>query len=153
MTRLSSRFTAVSKWGLPLGWFAFFIVFLAAGAFDAQSAPVSFLGALAIAIAGSLLMRLLVSDLADSVLDGGTYLQIRRSGIEAQIPFQDIVDVSASKYSRPPRVVLRLARASPLGSTISFLPEAPFTLNPFARNAIALKLLERALAARATNAI
>ena len=59
----------ISKWGLPLAWFAFFIVFLAAGAVDAQAAHFSVLWTLVIAIAGSLLMRLLVSDLADSVLD------------------------------------------------------------------------------------
>ncbi|HET9204627.1 MAG TPA: hypothetical protein VFO28_00205 [Burkholderiaceae bacterium] len=152
MTRISSRFTVVTKWGLPIGWFAFFVAFLAAGPSDAGPVPVSLVVIFGIAVAGFFAMRLLVSDLADSVLDGGTYLQVRRGRVEARIAFHDIVDVSVSKYSRPPRVVLRLAQAGPLGTSIPFLTDSAFTLNPFVDNVMALKLLERALAARATRA-
>jgi hypothetical protein len=98
---------------------------------------------------GFLAMWLLVHDLADSVLDGGSHLQVRRHGVEASIPLHDIADVRLSKYATPSRVVLQLARPGPLGSRVSFLPQTPFSLNPFARSVVAQKLLQRTLAARA----
>ena len=62
------------------------------------------------------------------------------------------MNVSATAHMSPPRVTLRLVKPCTLGSSISFAPKATPALNPFAKNAVAEDLMERAYAARTRNA-
>ena len=100
------------------------------------------------AFAGLLFFRALLWKLADSVGDHGDYLVVRRGGVEAKVQLADVMNVSASSFSNPKTVSLRPIRPSALGQEIAFIPSTPFTLNPFAKVAVAKELMERAFSAR-----
>lgn len=93
--------------------------------------------------------RKLIWDLADEVQDGGTFLLVRRRGIEERVQLADVLNVSMTQFTNPPRLSMRLARPGKFGDEIVFVPTLPgFRLNPFARNAIAEDLIQRVDRAR-----
>jgi hypothetical protein len=92
---------------------------------------------------GFFLFRRLVWDLADEVLDAGDHLLVKRRGTEERISIANIMNVSVSSYVNPIRVSLRLVKPGKLGPVIAFTPQAPFTLNPFAKNRVAEDLIVR----------
>lgn len=88
----------------------------------------------------------LIWDLADEVFDGGSFLLVRRSGVEEKIELRNIINVSASTLAAPQRITLLLRNPSSLGKEVSFSP--PMPMIPFARNSIADELIDRVDKAR-----
>lgn len=152
MMRISSSLTVVNKWVFPALWSGFLLFFMLSSWRDGAMAgePVALLAPLAMLVAGLLVFRWLVWDLADAVHDHGSFLVVRRRGTEVQLPLQSIRQVRVSTLTSPQRITLRLDAPSPLGTEISFAPSSRLSLNPFVRrNAIADALTERVRAARA----
>ena len=151
MRRLSSRGIFIGKVIFPLFWFGFLGVFLVIvitqGAY--HKSPVFLIQPLLMAGIGYVLMRKLIWNLADEVLDGGDFLLVRKGRITERVPLANIINVSASIMTNPPHITLRLAQPGSLGSEITFTPQSAFLrLNPFARNPIAEELIVRVDAAR-----
>ncbi|MGH8091511.1 MAG: hypothetical protein ACREO6_08675 [Rudaea sp.] len=93
---------------------------------------------------GVLLFRKLIWDLADEVEDFGDYLRVRRGNIEERVKLADVMNVSMSQFTNPKRITLRLRKPGAFGDEVVFIPQAPvFRLNPFTRNAIAERLIQR----------
>ena len=104
------------------------------------------------AVFGYFIMKKLVWDLVDEVYDAGDYLLVKNRGNEAQVLLANIMNVSATTYMNPPRIVLRLREPSNFGSEIAFSPASRFTLNPFAKNLVAEDLIVRVDRARGNRA-
>ena len=150
MRQLSSKSTFLMKRAFPTVWLGFLAVFgvtsFLNGAF--RQDPMFAVVPILMAIFGLFFFRALLWKLSDSVFYHGDYLVAQRSGVEARIPIANIMNVSASSFSNPKTVTLRLIQASALGQVVSFIPATPFTLNPLAKVAIAEDLMERAFTAR-----
>lgn len=149
--RVSSRQTFFLKRIFPLLWFAIVVSALVAAVAGARAgrdvpAPV-FIVPLLMLVLGYALMRRLVSDLADEVLDTGDALVVRFGADEERIPLADIINVSSTQFVNPPRITLTLRSGGRFGREVSFSPPRPF-FAPFARNAYAAELIERVDAAR-----
>ena len=100
-------------------------------------------------IIGVVLFRKLLWDLADSVDESRDFLLVRRGSIEQRVAFANVLNVSMTQFTNPPRLTLRLRTAGPLGDEIVFIPKAQgFRLNPFKRNEIAERLIRRVDEAR-----
>jgi hypothetical protein len=149
--RISSKTTWFHKKAFPFLWFGFLAFFLLIGVVSGvvAEAPVFVVVPMALAAFGFVLMKLLIWDLVDEVRDGGDYLIVRNRGDEARVPLSEIMNVSASTHINPPRITLRLVRPGKFGNEITFSPVTPFSLNPFAKNAIAEDLIVRVDRARA----
>jgi hypothetical protein len=155
MKRISSRFLFLSKKVFPLIWFGFLAQFVLVAFFrggDAMPLPILIVPCV-MAIFGYFLMKKLVWDLADEVWDCGDHLLVKNRGSEERIYLSDIMNVSASTLMNPPRITLRLVRPSQFGTEISFSPASPFSLNLFAKNAVAEDLIVRVDKARVTRAV
>jgi hypothetical protein len=154
MTKISSKSTFIYKKLFPILWFGFIAVFLAVALFSGggQSNLLFLFVALAMGVFGFFLFRRLVWDLADEVLDAGDHLLVKRRGTEERISIANIMNVSVSSYVNPIRVSLRLVEPGKLGSEVAFTPQAPFTLNPFAKNRVAEDLIVRVHRERARGA-
>ena len=93
---------------------------------------------------GFTLFRKLIWDLADEVEDFGDYLRVRRGGIDERVNLADVMNVNMSQFTNPPRLTLRLRKPGAFGDEIVFIPQTPgVRLNPFARNPIAERLIQR----------
>jgi hypothetical protein len=93
---------------------------------------------------GAVLYRKLIWDLADEVQDFGDTLRVRRGSVEERVRLADVMNVSMSQFTNPKRITLRLRKPGAFGDEVVFIPRAPmFRLNPFARNAIAERLIQR----------
>ncbi len=149
MQVISSRQTFFIRKVFPVIWFGFLAVFcaLAANA-GAWKEPAFFIGPLAMAVAGFVVMRLLVRDLADEVRDGGGFLVVRRGGDEERVALANVMNVGMSQFTNPRRLSLRLRRPGRFGDEVVFIPKSGFQLNPFARNKVAEDLIARADRAR-----
>ncbi len=134
----------------PAFWFGFLALFLAFGALNGalRREPMFLVAPLALGVFGFFMMRKLVWELVDEVLDYGDYLLVKNRGAEDRIMLSNIMNVSRSTLVNPPRITLRLVQPSKFGSEISFSPVVKFTLNPFAKNQIAEDLMTRAYRAR-----
>ena len=150
MKKISSKSTFVSKKLFPLFWFGFLAIFMFEAVTDGtvQQDPLFLVGPSVMAVFGVVLMKKLVWDLVDVVYDCGDCLLVRNGDKEERIPLSNIMNVSASTYSNPPRISLRLVKAGKFGNEIAFSPAASFTLNPFARNKVAEDLIIRVDSAR-----
>lgn len=150
MKRISSGSTFVSKKVFPVVWFGFLAFFTAVVFLGSRRtlAP-SFLPVpVFMAIAGFLVMKRFVWDLADEVYDCGDYLLIRNRGEQDNVLLSNIMNVSASTFTNPPRLTLRLVNPGKFGRDISFSPVRQFTMNPFAKNEIYEDLVVRVDRAR-----
>ena len=149
MTKISGS-TTFHKRVLPIILFGVVAiavtVSISVGAFRSQ--PFLILPPIAVAVIGYLVMKKLVWDLVDEVYDGGDYLLVRNGGKEERVALSNIMNVSASTMTNPPRVTLRLSAPGRFGDEIVFSPIKPITLNLFARNKIADDLIVRADRAR-----
>ncbi|MBS0463972.1 MAG: hypothetical protein JSS03_03175 [Proteobacteria bacterium] len=97
----------------------------------------------------AVIYRKMIWDLADEVKDGGSYLLVRRGATEVRVPLAEIINVSMSQYTNPPRLSLRLAKPCKLGDEIVFMPTRQgLGLNPFTRNPVAEDLMQRVDRAR-----
>jgi hypothetical protein len=152
MQQISSKSQFFSKRVFPIIWFGFlgFMMYQAVawGAFKAD--PMSLIMPCAMAVFGFFLMKKLVWDLMDTVYDCGDYLLVIKRGEEDKLLLSNIMNVSASTHTNPPRITLRLVRPGKFGAEIAFSPATRFTLNPFAKNAVAENLMARVDQARLT---
>ena len=151
MKLLSSSTTFLMKRAFPMVWFGFLLLFLVMGTVPAlKEGQYAFvLAPLLMAAFGYVLFRKLVWDLADRVEDAGDALLVHRNGRELRLPLRDVLNVSMSQFTNPPRLSLRLRQAGPLGDEIVFIP-ARRSLNPFKRNPVAEELIRRVDEARRT---
>ena len=154
MTRIFSSMTRTYKKLFPLLWFGtlalFLLVALASGA--ATKDPMFLLIPVGMAVFGYFLMRMLVLDLVDEVLDGGDFLLIRNRGQEERVALSNIMNVSASTMTNPVRITLRLIVPSRLGSEIVFTPPIPSLFKSFTRSVVAEDLTLRVHEARSRQA-
>jgi hypothetical protein len=135
----------------PLVWFGFVLVFLAGGVYGTlvgkQAPPLPFLlMPVIMLVIGYIVMRKFVFDLVDEVWDVGDALIIKNGGREERIALSDIMNVSYTTVSNPPRVTLTLRGPSDGGREISFCPPVRFV--PFAKSPIIGELIERIDSAR-----
>ena len=153
MRLISSRWTFFYKRVFPLFWFGFLALFAAAAWLgrheQAGFDPVFLLAPAAMTVFGYFLLRALVFDLADEVLDAGDALIVRKAGEEARIALADIVNVDSSILVNPPRITLTLRTPCRFGRKVVFSPPPNRRLwAPFAPNPIAEELVERVDRAR-----
>ena len=113
MQRISSQMTFFYKRVIPIIWFGFIALSLATPLvrflfrLPASVEPLPFLVAPAfMAIVGYFIMRKVLFDLVDEVLDGGDALIIRNRGIEERLPLAYIINVNYAPLTSPPRVTL-----------------------------------------------
>jgi hypothetical protein len=149
MRRISSRMTFYNKRVFPIIWFGFLLLFIAVPLLTNGGKalpPMLFVVPAVMGIFGYFMMKKLVFDLVDEVLDDGDTLIVRNRGMEDRIALTDIVNVSYSQFINPPRVTLLLRRPSQFGTQISF--GAPIKLIPFSPSPIIDDLIQRIEAKR-----
>jgi hypothetical protein len=93
-------------------------------------------------------LKKLVFDLADEVIDEGDALRVRFGAEEERIPLGEIINLSYAGLTNPPRITLTLRTAGRFGREVSFSPQQRF-LSPLLRpNPLVADLIERVDAAR-----
>lgn len=154
MNTISSKQTYFSKRVFPILWLGGVAIFLVFGLATATSHqvpadPMVLVVPVVMLVFGFVLFRKLLWDLADEVQDGGSFLLVRKGPVEQRIPLANITNVSMSQLTNPKRLTLRLRTPCEFGDEVVFIPKAPlFSLNPFARNAVAEDLMRRVDQAR-----
>jgi hypothetical protein len=93
-------------------------------------------------------LRRLVFDLADEVWDEGDALRVRFGEEEERIPLAEIINLSYSGITNPPRITLTLRTAGRFGREITFSPPQRFLSPLFRPNPLVNDLIERVDAAR-----
>jgi hypothetical protein len=156
MRRISSGMTFFYKRIFPIIWFGFLVLFIAApivaplfgGSFSGS--PVGFLLVPAfMMIIGYFMMKKLLFDLVDEVLDAGDALVIRNGHLEERVALSEIMNVGYTPFMNPPRVTLSLRNPGVFGERVSFC--APVSLMPtFSTSPIIDELIKRIDAARMT---
>src|SRR5215471_4181260 len=109
MRRISSRWTFVYKRIIPLVFFGILVVFvtflLLGGQRTGQTPPWPALIIPVLVFAFIFyVMKKLVFDMVDEVLDAGDALIVRNRGQEERVALSDIMNVSYSPLVSPPRV-------------------------------------------------
>jgi hypothetical protein len=150
MEQISSRSTFLYKRIFPVVWFGFlgiFVVVSLVGGSHGNSAPAMFLiGPLIMVVFGFVLMKKLVWDLADEVVDAGDRLIVRFGNEQEQIPLANIMNLDYQYMTSPPRVTMTLRTPCRFGDKIAFC--APLRFVPLARSAVIDGLIQRVDAAR-----
>ena len=146
MRRVSSKLTYFYKRIFPAVWFGFLALFVAifvvASAAAGHWPPLPFVLAPAvIAVFGYVLMKRLVFDLVDEVLDDNDALIIKNGREQERVELRDIVNVGFAQFVNPPRVTLWLREPGLFGSQVSFC--APIRLSWFATCPIVEELVQR----------
>lgn len=145
MVRISSKWTFFNKRVFPVVWFGFLAVFTV-GIVIAMLAknrlePMALVALLIMAIVGLVAMKLLVFDLVDAVWDDGDALVVRNRGVEDTILLKDVINLSYTGLSNPPRATLLLREPSAFGTEITFSP--PLTFIAFTQPPIIRDLIHR----------
>jgi hypothetical protein len=151
MRRISSRTTFVYKRIFPLLFFgivSLFIAFVIVGGLrSGQNPPLPVLIVPVLAAAFIyFVMKRLIFDLVDEVLDAGDALIVRNRGQEDRIALSDITNINYTPLVSPPRVTLSLRRASVFGAEVTFC--APTRFVPFSSSPVINELIQRIDAAR-----
>ncbi len=151
MSRISSHATFLYKRVFPIFWFGLLLLFLAfglIGALRSERFPslLFLIVPLLMMAFGYFIMKKLIFDLVDEVVDLGDALMIRNGGRQERVALSDIVNVSYSSFVNPPRVTLSLRTPGAFGSRVSFC--APIRLMPFSTSPVIDALIERIDAAR-----
>ena len=103
---------------------------------------------LAVAVIFYVVLRRLVFDLADEVVDEGDALRVRFGDEEERIPLAEIINLSYAGITNPPRLTLTLRTAGRFGREITFSPQQSFLSPLFRPNPLVKDLIERVDAAR-----
>ena len=149
MERISSGQTFFMKRVFPAFWLGAIALAAVVLVIDRGTPPLAmFVVPVAMLAIGGVVFRKLLWDLADEVRDGGSFLLVRRGGIEERIPLANVVNVSVSQFTNPRRLALRLRTRGKLGDEIVFIPKASLRFNPFARDPVAEALIARVDRAR-----
>ena len=150
MKKISSALTFFFKRVFPVLWFGLLaLAFLVAATtlFSGKKIDVMSLAVPAIlAVLGYFMMKNMVFDLADEAWDAGDSIVVRNKGIEVRIPLADIINISYSVLTNPPRVTLRLREPSRLGKELSFSPLLCWF--PFQKSPLVMDLISRVDEAR-----
>ena len=155
MKKISSAWTFFFKRVFPVAWFGFLALFLVTtlATEAAMDEPMLLAVPALMAIVGFAVMKTTIWNLADEVYDCGDFLRVRKGAEEEAVPLSNIMNISASLTTNPPRVILRLAKPSRFGDEIAFLPEVGLRLNPFARLPVVDDLIVRADRARSRRVV
>lgn len=151
MIQISSKGTFLYKRLFPIFWYGFLTLFIAIPAFVGFSTgkfqPLPFfIFPLAMMVFGYFIMKKLIFDLVDNVVDLGDTLLVKNGNQEDRIALSDIVNVNYSPLINPPRVILSLRQPSKFGAQIAFC--APIRLLPLASSPVIEALITRVDAAR-----
>jgi hypothetical protein len=151
MRRISSSATFFYKRMFPVLFFGLVLLFIAfginAGLKSEQLLPLPLLIVPVLAAAFIYyVMKKLIFDLVDEVLDAGDALIVRNRGQEDRIALSDIMNVNYAPLVSPPRVTLSLRRTSAFGTEVTFC--APLRFVPFATSPVIDELIRRIDAAR-----
>jgi hypothetical protein len=93
------------------------------------------------AVVGYLLLKNLVFDLVDEAWDAGDHLLFKNKGMEEHVPLREIMNVSYSVLTNPPRITITLRTPSRFGKEITFSPPASWI--PFKKSPIIDDLIHR----------
>ena len=150
--RISSRNTFFLKRVLPVLMFGLLALAVAAPLLLATRSP-SFpypvlVAPLVLAVIFYALLRKLVFDLADEVFDEGDALRVRIGEEEERIPLAEIINLSYSGITNPPRITLTLRTAGRFGREVTFSPQQRFLSPLFRSDPLVDDLIERVDAAR-----
>lgn len=150
MKVISSKTTFVSKKLFPAAWFGFLGIFIATAVFSgtAKDDPGFLVVPVIMLVFGYFLMKKLVWDLADEVVDYGDYLQVRYKDQQDIVYLNNIMNVSVSSNQNPPRITLRLRTPGKFGQEVAFTPVSKFSFNLFKKNEVAEDLIVRVDKAR-----
>jgi len=145
MQIISSGRTFLMKRVFPAFWFGILALFALSALLSGDTLQLGafLLIPVLMALFGFVLMRKLVWDLADEVHDGGDFLLVRRGKIEERVRLSNVVNISMSQFTNPPRLTLRLRQPGQFGDEVVFIPQSPLRINPFARNELAERLMQR----------
>jgi len=145
MQIISSGRTFLMKRVFPAFWFGILALFALSALLSGDTLQLAafLLIPVLMALFGFVLMRKLVWDLADEVHDGGDFLLVRRGSIEERVRLSNVVNISMSQFTNPPRLTLRLRQPGQFGDEAVFIPQSPLRINPFARNELAERLMQR----------
>jgi hypothetical protein len=152
MERISSRSTWIGKVIFPIFWFGgmgiFVVLILLKKASEGGPPLIAIIAPIFLSVYGYFMMKNLVWDLADEVLDAGDALVVRFGNESDRIPLANIMNVSCSYMMSPARVTLTLREGGRFGSEVSFALSRPFSFNPFAKSRVIGELIHRVDAAR-----
>jgi len=156
MQRLSSRSTFFYKRVFPVFWFAFIamtmvVMWIPHGVtHDRADIGLSLVPPVLMAFVGYFIFKRLIFDLVDEVWLAGDYLLVKNRDDQVKVMLDNVMNVSASMMTNPPRISLTLRiESSHLGKIVSFMPAGPGGLFAvFRPNPIAQELIERVDAAR-----
>jgi hypothetical protein len=153
MKKISSNLTFTMKKIFPAMWFGFLALFfmLVIGSGMAQKSGMLLIVPTALAVFGFFLIKLLIWDLMDEVIDYGNHLIVKYHGQEDIIYLTNIMNISVSIQQHPPRITLRLRTAGKFGEEVAFFPITEFSINPFKKNQLAEELISRIDKARSGN--
>ena len=144
MTRISSFQTLIIKRVFPVGLVLMMgIVGYVLLSEDQKPPPQAIAIVVAILAVNVVVFWRQVRGLADEVVDGGTYLLVRKGGVEERVQLVDVINVDMQRFGNPRRITLRLRRPGRLGDEIAFIPQHTFQFNPFARHPLAESLISR----------
>lgn len=150
MQQISSRSTFFYKRIFPvilLGFLGLFVVVVFAAKNNQGHPPLfALIMPLVMGVFVFFLLRKLVWDLADQVMDAGDALIVRFGNDEERVPLSYIINISYSNMMNPPRVTLTLRAPSRFGREIAFC--APTRFVPLAKSPVIDDLIERVDAAR-----
>jgi hypothetical protein len=153
VNRISSRWTRFIKWVTPIAWLGGLGYLAVDSARDGRLDALLAVIVSGMALAGLLLMKIFIWNLADEVYDCGDSLLVRRGGLEESVPLADVTQVALALFSRPPRITLKLAKPGKFGRSIVFTPPTSPGQEIFGRNPIAEQLLAKVDKARSRTAI
>ncbi len=128
MRRISQNLFFVKR-VFPVLWFGFFafLMFTMLTNLGAKGfSPMAVIFPIFMAGVGFVMMKRLVWGLADEVWDDGDALVVRDKGMESRIPLTNIINVSSSAMSNPPRITLTLREPCAFGNEVSFSPPRRF---------------------------
>ena len=150
--RISSSNTFVLKRIFPVIWFGVPTVLLVVTVTTWRTTPstpvIVFVMPVLVCGIGFFVMRRLVFDLADEVVDEGDALRVRFGHEEERIPLADIMNVSYAGMTSPPRVTLTLRSPCRFGREVTFSPPRTFLGSLAGSNPLVKELIERVDAAR-----
>jgi hypothetical protein len=153
MKTISSTRTFFVKRIFPAVWLGGVLLFLASAILAGlyRRDPMFLIVPVVMLVFGFFMFKRMVWILADEVRDGGDFLIVRRGSVEERVQLSDIMNVSMSQFTNPPRLSLRLRKPCKFGDEIVFSPPRTSVWNPFARNAVAEDLIQRVDRARSAN--
>jgi len=128
MQRISSRNTVFYKKIFPLIWFGLLTAIGLGHLIVKWKVEISFLLIpIGLAFLGYFFMKKLVFNIVDEVWEEGDTLIVRNKGEEIYVALSEIINVSYSGFTNPPRATLTLRHTGPWGKETTFLPpRGPF---------------------------